>query len=217
MTVQGPPWRSDNPEKLRWNADEKPLWLNFSELTILNLDPVNGSWPNHLDVVTQEYVEGSWVYLVITANATVPKNQGYFRTVTHPIHLHGRDFALLAQSKEQEPCPGSLDKVTLKTDKPPRRDVVLLPAGGYIVIAFKPDNPGVWLLHCHIAWHTSSSLAFHVVENKHEIKIKDEYLSDVNQTCKNWQDWWGNVDNHWDNRTKDEFQDDSGIWLNLKI
>lgn len=39
---------------------------------------------------------------------------------------------------------------------PPRRDVVLLPAGGYIAIAFKPDNPGVWLLHCHIAWHASA-------------------------------------------------------------
>lgn len=39
---------------------------------------------------------------------------------------------------------------------PPRRDVVLVPAGGYIAIAFKPDNPGVWLLHCHIAWHASA-------------------------------------------------------------
>lgn len=39
---------------------------------------------------------------------------------------------------------------------PPRRDVVLLPAKGYIAIAFKPDNPGVWLLHCHIAWHASA-------------------------------------------------------------
>ena len=211
MTVQGPPWQPDDPKKLRWNADEMPLWLNFSEPTIFNLDPANGSWPNHLDVVTQDHAEDSWVYLVITANATVPKNEGYFRTVAHPIHLHGHDFALLAQSKEKESYPGSLDKVALKTDNPPRRDVVLLPRGGYIVIAFKTDNPGVWLLHCHIAWHASSGLAFQVVENKHQIKVRDGYLSEMDRTCANWDAWWGDVGNRWDNGTVEEFQDDSGI------
>lgn len=41
-------------------------------------------------------------------------------------------------------------------DNPPRRDVVLLPETGYIAIAFRADNPGVWLIHCHIAWHSSA-------------------------------------------------------------
>ena len=196
MTVQGPSWHPDDLKKLRWNADEMPLWLNFSEPTIFNLDPMNGSWPNHLDIVTQEPTEGFWVYLVTTANATVPKNQGYFRTVAHPNHLYGPDFALLAQPKEREPYPGSLDKVTLKTDNLPCRDVVLLPAGGYIVIAFETDNPGVWLLHCHIAWHASSGLAFQVVENKHRIKVKDEYSSEMDGTCDKWDAWWGDLNNH---------------------
>lgn len=31
-----------------------------------------------------------------------------------------------------------------------RRDVASLPGGGYLVLAFKTDNPGSWLMHCHI-------------------------------------------------------------------
>ncbi|KAI9845232.1 MAG: hypothetical protein M1837_004987 [Sclerophora amabilis] len=209
MNVNGTPYHP-NWTKGRWTADEKPLWLNFGEPTIFNLDPENGSWPNHLDVVTQDHAEDSWVYFVIISDAAVPKHKtDFFLPVAHPIHLHGHDFALLAQSSK--PYPGRLDKVTLKTKNPPRRDVVLLPMGGYIVIAFKTDNPGVWLLHCHIAWHASSGLAFQVLENKHQIKINPDTLSDMHRTCAKWDDWWGDVRNHWNRTTKDEFQDDSGI------
>ena len=30
------------------------------------------------------------------------------------------------------------------------KDTVIVPAGGYVVIAFQTDNPGYWFLHCHI-------------------------------------------------------------------
>lgn len=45
---------------------------------------------------------------------------------------------------------------TFNFANPPRRDVVLLPAGEDITIACKPDNPGAWLMHCHVAWHASA-------------------------------------------------------------
>lgn len=70
------------------------------------------------------------------------------------------DIVVLAQSNTTfDPVNSYKD---FKFVNPPRRDVVLLPAGGYIAIAFKPDNPGVWLMHCHIAWHASAgkSLSF---------------------------------------------------------
>ncbi len=35
----------------------------------------------------------------------------------------------------------------------------MLPAGGWLVIAFPTDNPGAWLLHCHIV-RVSISLSF---------------------------------------------------------
>lgn len=35
-----------------------------------------------------------------------------------------------------------------------QKDTVVIPAGGYVVIAFNADNPGYWYIHCHIEGHT---------------------------------------------------------------
>ena len=127
------------------------------------------------------------------------------------MHLHGHDFALLAQSSD--PYPGSLAQIndTLQTKNPPRRDVVLLPQGGYIVIAFKADNPGPWLLHCHIAWHASSGLAFQILENKDRMVIPPKNQYAMKETCAKWDKWVGNTTNLWNKTSAIEFQDDSGI------
>jgi FtsP/CotA-like multicopper oxidase with cupredoxin domain len=39
---------------------------------------------------------------------------------------------------------------SLNTVNPPLRDTATLPQGGWVVIRFKADNPGLWLLHCHL-------------------------------------------------------------------
>ena len=65
--------------------------------------------------------------------------------------MHGHDFLLLAEGKGPFD-PSVLSKVN-KTN-PTRRDVVTLPAtppgdanpGGYLVIGFPLDNPGIWVL-----------------------------------------------------------------------
>lgn len=38
-------------------------------------------------------------------------------------------------------------------DRLVRKDTVMVPAGGYVVVAFRADNPGYWFLHCHIEVH----------------------------------------------------------------
>ena len=208
MPTEGAPYHPENFS--RWNAHLDPLWLNFSEPTISNLYPPSGTYPEYLDVVTQDLQEDSWIYLVITLQER-KKKKGQFVPESHPIHLHGHDFALLAQSSET--YPGSLADIKdiLKTDNPPRRDVVLLPSGGYIVIAFKADNPGPWLLHCHIAWHASSGLAFQILENKNRMVIKPEHQKAMDYNCAKWNEWVGNTTNHWNTTAAIEFQDDSGI------
>ena len=35
----------------------------------------------------------------------------------------------------------------------PRKDTVLVPAGGYAIIYVVADNPGVWFMHCHVENH----------------------------------------------------------------
>jgi hypothetical protein len=64
------------------------------------------------------------------------------------IHLHGHDFYLLGHG------PGIFnDPTTLQYTNPPRKDVAMLPAAGWLVIGFLTDNPGAWLMHCHIVSH----------------------------------------------------------------
>ena len=44
----------------------------------------------------------------------------------------------------------SSDPANLVYNNPTRRDTALLPGGGWLAIAFPTDNPGAWLMHCHI-------------------------------------------------------------------
>lgn len=112
-----------------------------------------------------------WVHLLIETSLPIP----------HPIHLHGHDFYVLAQDT------GTYDAatVTLNLDNPPRRDVALLPSGGYLYLAWKTDNPGVWLMHCHIGWHTIEGFALQFIERETEIAgITNATM--VSDTCDAW-------------------------------
>jgi hypothetical protein len=210
-----------------WELGSQPLWLNFSDPTILNV--ANRGWkpqPNYA-VVPQSV--GGWIYLLITSTS-VPYNNlnRNYVPAAHPvrkhlstltvsawkndadqvqqIHLHGHDFAILQQSSS-----GYWDGlINLKTDNPPRRDVALLPGGGYLIIAFKADNPGSWLMHCHIAWHASAGLAVQILENQIKIATSEASLANAKSTCDTWNEWYGNKANWW-NASVEYFQDDSGI------
>ena len=59
-------------------------------------------------------------------------------------------------------------------DRPPLKDTVTIPSGGYTIIRFIADNPGVWLLHCHVEFHSESgmSLLIRVNDPKNSILIK---------------------------------------------
>lgn len=34
-----------------------------------------------------------------------------------------------------------------------RRDTFTIPEQSHVVVRFRADNPGMWILHCHVAWH----------------------------------------------------------------
>jgi FtsP/CotA-like multicopper oxidase with cupredoxin domain len=63
---------------------------------------------------------------------------------THPIHLHGHNMFVESVGL------GTWNGVVTNPANPQRRDVQLLPAGGYMVLQITADNPGAWPLHCHI-------------------------------------------------------------------
>lgn len=85
---------------------------------------------------------------------------------------------------------------------PPRRDVATLPGNGYLAMAFKTDNPGSWITHCHIAWHASQGLALQFVEREDEIAATLAEPQIFLDTCATWNEYVPN---------EVYPQDDSGI------
>lgn len=154
---------------IKWNLNSTSMlveWANPTLEMIMN---------NDTEYETQEAVielpdADEWVYLVI-------QNTG---GIHHPIHLHGHDFFILAQGSETYSS-----SVTLNTDNPPRRDTAMLPASGYLVMAWESDNPGAWLMHCHIGWHTSEGFGLQFVERASEIPILVDNSTLV-EICDDW-------------------------------
>ncbi|KAF2729978.1 hypothetical protein EJ04DRAFT_501328 [Polyplosphaeria fusca] len=169
-----------------------PLRVDYSNPTFMNLGNT-GRWNPQWVVIPENYGPSDWVYMVIKGTKVDGTNGA------HPIHLHGHDFAILQQQQNAK-FP---DKINLKKDNPPRRDVVLLPTNGYVVIAFKTDNPGAWLVHCHIAKHASFGLAMQIMERQPEAQriwpnVSTSHALQVTQKgCERWNEWWGDCRNWW--------------------
>lgn len=63
----------------------------------------------------------------------------------HPMHLHGHSFLVVELSGEAV--------------RGAERDTVLVPGGcGRVKIAFRANNPGIWLLHCHMSFHMMAGM-----------------------------------------------------------
>ena len=75
----------------------------------------------------------------------------------------------------------------LNFDNPPRRDTATLPASGWLVLAFPANNPGAWLMHCHIAWHISEGLGVQFLEAKNQIVLPDQ--GEFTQQCSSWKEY----------------------------
>ncbi|XP_052080741.1 uncharacterized protein LOC127718725 [Mytilus californianus] len=53
----------------------------------------------------------------------------------------------------------------LNWHNPPQKDTIIIPTGGYVVIRFKADNPGVWFFHCHIDLHNTNGMGMIINES----------------------------------------------------
>ncbi|KAI8065800.1 Cupredoxin [Gongronella butleri] len=74
----------------------------------------------------------------------------------HPFHLHGHTFYMVGRGQGVYTGDAS---VTEWASNPMSRDTMVVENGGFRLIRFRADNPGVWFYHCHIDWHLESGLA----------------------------------------------------------
>lgn len=100
----------------------------------------------------------------------------------HIMHIHGHQPQLIARadgiyapppdpkSRKQKPDgknkdeKGAWDDSKPKKLTPMRRDSWFIAPLGYTVVRFVADNPGVWLIHCHMEWHVTAGLTATLIE-----------------------------------------------------
>ena len=63
----------------------------------------------------------------------------------HPIHIHGHSFRVVSRNG-------------VPTAHREWQDTVLVPPEESAEIAFVSDNPGDWMLHCHILEHQAAGM-----------------------------------------------------------
>ena len=114
------------------------------------------------------------------------------RRFSHPVHLHGHSFhvvstgygtynnttgSILSSSNDLDCSSGSNTSFCIRPqwrneselnftidENTVRKDTVIVPAGGYVVMQFLSDNPGFWFLHCHIEPHQLEGMALVINE-----------------------------------------------------
>jgi FtsP/CotA-like multicopper oxidase with cupredoxin domain len=137
VVVQG-----NDVDLYKWYLSGTTFFSEYDEPTLLDIWE-NKTLPTFSGNLLIELPQPKkWVYVIVESAIPLP----------HPLHLHGHDFFILAEGASTTYAAAN---PSLNTVNPPRRDTALLPSAGYIVLAFETDNPGVWLMHCHIGWHTS--------------------------------------------------------------
>ena len=91
--------------------------------------------------------------------------------------MHGHQFQVIARD-------GGLYNGTDKYPATPvRRDTVMLAPNGHTIWRFQANNPGVWLLHCHMEWHVAAGLTVTFVEDPLTIQQTQQIPQDGYQLC----------------------------------
>ena len=125
--------------------------------------------------------------------------------VSHPIHMHGHSYFIAKIGYPEYYSNGTIKAPNTDLHVPHcgpaswkdgtpngicvssttvRKDTVIIPAGGYVVIHFFQDDPGWWFLHCHIDYHLNNGMAIAVGENSYRASSPPEpLLSDTKNVC----------------------------------
>ena len=157
-----------------WHMNGSPFRANYDHPVFLLANLGNFSYPDDPQWNVYNFGTNSSVRLIINNNSPA----------SHPLHLHGHNFNVLAEG------PGAWDGQIVHIQNTQRRDVQMVRANGHLVVQYNTDNPGVWPFHCHIAWHVSAGLYVNLMEQT--TKITQRQVPSISaQTCRDWADYSG--------------------------
>ncbi|KAI0429391.1 multicopper oxidase-domain-containing protein [Xylaria sp. FL1042] len=107
---------------------------------------------------------------------------------SHPFHLHGAKMWVLGAGHGYFPGykalgflpdgKGLLDPANKTIIRNPlKRDTVTVEGFGWALLRFVADNPGVWLFHCHVIWHSEAGMGMQFlsrVDDLRDVQIPEE-------------------------------------------
>ncbi|XP_055857102.1 uncharacterized protein LOC129919980 [Episyrphus balteatus] len=97
---------------------------------------------------------GAKVEMTLIDDALVPD-------LNHPWHLHGSEFFVVGMALDPNNMTKAVETARkVRKSAPVRKDTVQVPNNGVVVVRFRANNPGVWLVHCHYELHLATGMAF---------------------------------------------------------
>ncbi|KAK7246782.1 hypothetical protein RIF29_41652 [Crotalaria pallida] len=112
--------------------------------------------------------------LVLDYNASVElvlQGTNILASDNHPVHLHGYSFYVVGWGFGN--FDPKKDPKNYNLIDPPEQTTVGVPNNGWVALRFRADNPGMWLLHCHIERHSIWGMAMvFLVKNGHSPQTK---------------------------------------------
>ncbi|KAL2935669.1 Laccase-7 [Bienertia sinuspersici] len=157
-----------------------PTKMSILEANYYNVEGIfNDTFPNY-PLMPFDYTNPNNtndLNLLLTTKSTTVKRFKYNTTVeivfqdtgllaieNHPMHIHCFNFQVLAQGfGNYDP---KVDREKFNYDNPQIRNTIAVPTGGWAVVRFRANNPGAWILHCHLDAHLTWGLAMaFIVDN----------------------------------------------------
>ena len=164
-----------------WKVNGSAINVDWNRPVLEYVLEGNTSYPASNNLV---HIDGGdvWTFWVIENTSPVP----------HPMHLHGHDMIVLGASEDNAGSFTPADKASLRSRNPARRDTTMLPPAGWLAVAFRADNPGIWLMHCHIAWHVSGGLSLDFMERVSDqaALVSDDQAAEFAENCAAWNQFW---------------------------
>ncbi|KAJ2350449.1 ferroxidase fet3 [Coemansia sp. RSA 2671] len=119
------------------------------------------------DMMTDERVYGPQTHSVLLKhNEAIELVIHNPNTVPHPLHLHGHAFQITeyGPTSPLAPSNATVAPIVKSSGVPVKRDTVVVLPLQYAKIRFRADNPGVWMLHCHMDTHFIMGMTMTFVE-----------------------------------------------------
>ncbi|MGD9724336.1 MAG: DUF4396 domain-containing protein [Pirellulales bacterium] len=119
-------------------------WLLREGLTYPAM-PMDGGMPNYFTINGRAFPATDTIAMRVGETLKV-RFVGSSSGFIHPMHIHGGPFQVVA-----------VDGQTLRPEARYMADTINVGPGQRFDVIWKAENPGKWLIHCHIAHHTTNN------------------------------------------------------------